>query len=190
MAENLLLKEFASSDEADDTVLFAEAFDADVEPLLLVRPEANRIVRANAAAVRLFERPLDVLRETRVTALYEHAIGALHVLTEEALERGHAYSRDIAIPRAKGEPLEVEHSALALQTAGEFHILIRISDLDARRRRSIDDAHEWWSRGRWRLFESRRRMVLRSNRWSGCSPRMSSWRSCGAPRRPTCLVAV
>ncbi|VVT27549.1 sigma 54-interacting transcriptional regulator [Rhizobium sp. EC-SD404] len=166
MAEDLLLKEFAHSDEADGTVLFADAFDTDIEALLLVRPEANRIVRANAAAVRLFERPLDVLRETRVTALYEDAIGALHVLTEEALERGHAYSRDIAIPRAKGEPLEVEHSALALKTAGEFHILIRISDLDARRRRSIDEeANNYHRQGleEWRRAERFFREIEREN---------------------------
>ncbi len=142
------------------------AFDRDAEALLVVDPLENRVLRANAAAATLFDRTISELCATPVARLYMGCLGALHALTDEAIERGHAYSRDITLTEATAPVPPLEHAALAVVHDGHLYLVLRIADLDARRRRRIDEEADNYHRqglNEWRRAERFFREIEREN---------------------------
>ncbi|WP_099867495.1 sigma-54 interaction domain-containing protein [Pararhizobium haloflavum] len=134
--------------------------------MMVVEPATNRIIRVNAAAAALFGTDCATLKQTKVTRLYQRSLAALHVMTEEALERGHAFSRDIALEGEANGKSDVEHSALSVRRGSRAYLLLRICDLKARRRRTIDEeANNYHRQGleEWRRAERFFREIEREN---------------------------
>jgi PAS domain S-box-containing protein len=152
--------------------IFEAAFALAPDARLLVDPVDDLILAANSAAASLFAQTTERLMATPVSALYRQALGALHVLSEEAMERGHAYSCEITLrgqsPRAAdaAEPSDVEHQLIAIHRDDRVYILLVIVDLEVRRRRTIDEeANNYHRQGldEWRRAERFFREIEREN---------------------------
>src|ERR1700737_3449432 len=129
----------ASAREVD---LRAIAFDFSIEPTLLLDPDADLIVAANPAACALLGYDRALLRQTRVSALHAGQVPALIVFTQAVLDKG-AYWTDALTPRhATGQSLRLEYAGSRMSHDGRSLVLLTMSDLEARRRRSVDAAAE------------------------------------------------
>ncbi|KIZ42919.1 MULTISPECIES: sigma 54-interacting transcriptional regulator [Rhodopseudomonas] len=129
-----------------DAVLRAAAFDAAVEPALLLDPGADRIVDANHAACALLGADRAVLRQTRISALHDGQIPALIVFTQ-AVQAKRAYWTHALTPRhANGTKLRVEYAGSMVAHDGRDLVLLMMSDLEQRRRRLVDAAAEDYMR--------------------------------------------
>ncbi|HBX55332.1 sigma 54-interacting transcriptional regulator [Pseudomonas sp. UBA2684] len=84
---------------------------------LLLDPYADRLLFANPAAARLLGWPLEELLQQRASRLWRHALGELLVFSEEALQRGQAWSNELGISGAQDGVLALELSAS--RVAGE-----------------------------------------------------------------------
>ncbi|MDD3445016.1 MAG: sigma 54-interacting transcriptional regulator [Zavarzinia sp.] len=143
------------------------AFEGDPEPGLLLDPFVGRVLRLNKAALRLFRLSEAAASGCMVDQLYPGARGVLHVFTEEAMDKGHAYTRDLTVIGADGKPLRLEHRAVAVTCQGAPCLYVGITDLEALRRRTIDgEANEYHRRGldEWRRAERYFRELERENR--------------------------
>lgn len=143
------------------------AFERDPEPAFILDPLSGRVLRLNRAALRLFRLAEGAAAGCMIDQLYRDARGILHIFTEEAMDRGHAYSRDLSISGADGTPLRLEHRAIAVAYQGEPCLYVGITDLKALARRTVDDeANIYHRRGldEWRRAERYFRELERENR--------------------------
>jgi formate hydrogenlyase transcriptional activator len=132
---------------ARDAELRASAFDFSIQPTLLLDPDADLIVDANPAACALLGYDRALLRQTRASALHAGQVPALIVFTQAVLDKG-AYWTDALTPRhATGQSLLLEYAGSLLPHDGRALLLITMSDLEARRRRTVDAAAEDHMRG-------------------------------------------
>lgn len=148
------------------TVALRQAFDRAPNPGLIVDPISGVVLRANKAACALFRLPETSITGRTIGQLYPDARGILHVFTEEALHRGHAWTRELELSHPDGKPLRLEHCAVATSWRGRSCIVITIEDLDAFGRRSIDDeANSYHRKGlkEWSRAELYFREIEREN---------------------------
>jgi PAS domain S-box-containing protein len=125
-----------------DADLRTLAFDYLVEPTLLLDPHADQIIDANPAACALLGYDRTLLRETRISALHAGQLPALIVFTQAVLDKG-AYWTNALTPRhATSQPLRLEYMGSLLPHDGRSLVLLTMSDLEQRRRRSVDATAE------------------------------------------------
>lgn len=119
--------------------ILRQAFDKHPEPGLIFDPFSGIIFRANKAALEFFKvAENDILGRT-IGQLYSDERGHLHVFTEEALDRGHAWTRELTLQRPDGKPMRLEHAAVSVSLQGKTRIVLTITDLSSFERRSVDD---------------------------------------------------
>ncbi|WP_374631834.1 sigma 54-interacting transcriptional regulator [Ferrovibrio sp.] len=125
---------------AQEASRFGPAFEAHTEAMLVLDPMADRILDANPAACRLLGYHRSALRDSRLSLLHPEQMPALIVFTEAALNLGGHWTRDLTPKHASGKTLKLEYSAAPLpRRAGEPEMLLfTLSDLEERRRRSVD----------------------------------------------------
>jgi PAS domain-containing protein len=82
--------------------------------MLIIEPLADRILLANPTCCRLLDCSLDDLLGQRASRLWAHAPDALLAFTEEAQERGLAWSDRLDILGRDGQQLNVDISASLL----------------------------------------------------------------------------
>ncbi len=141
-------------------------FDCSPDAGLIYDLSTGIIFRANKAAGRLFKFSQTELSGRTIGQLYPDARGVLHVFSEEAIERGVAWTRELELSRADGTPLRLEHCAVSAEWQGGVCIVLRIMDLDDLQRRSVDDEANVYHRlgiNEWRKAERYFREIEREN---------------------------
>jgi formate hydrogenlyase transcriptional activator len=123
------------------------AFDFSIEPTLLLDPDADLIVDANPAACALLGYDRALLRQTRVSALHAGQLPALIVFTQAVLDKGAFWTNALTPRHATGRNLRLEYAGARLPHDGRSLLLLTMSDLEARRRRTVDAAAEDHMRG-------------------------------------------
>ena len=148
-------------------VFLRQAFDRRPEPGLIFDPYSGVITRANKSAQEFFRMTeTDILGRT-LGQLYSDERGQLHVFTEETLDRGHAWTRELTLQRPDGKPMRLEHAAIAVSWQGKSRIILAITDLSSLERRSFDDEANTYHRNgleEWRKAERYFREIERENR--------------------------
>jgi hydrogenase-4 transcriptional activator len=148
------------------TELLKAAFDRAPEPRLLIDPVGDSVLRANRAACAIYALTADELLKRRISSLYADSLGELLVFTEEAIDRGHAWSRDLVLRRPDGTPMNLEHSLIACPQRDRLCLQLSILDLTPLRYRTIDDeANSYHRQGleEWRRAERFFREIEREN---------------------------
>ncbi len=146
--------------------LLKAAFSSAPEPLLLIDPLNDVILRANKAACAIYALTKDELLKRSFSALYRECRGELLVVTEEAFERGHAWSRDLILRRPDGSAMDLEHSFVTCKQRDQHYLLLSLQDLTSLRYRSIDsEANSYHRQGldEWRRAERFFREIEREN---------------------------
>ncbi|GJD32581.1 Anaerobic nitric oxide reductase transcription regulator NorR [Methylobacterium adhaesivum] len=142
---------------------FGAVFEQLPEPMLVLDPNADRIVDANPAAARLLGYDRETLRVMAASALHPGQVPALIVFTQGALAKGHWWSQALIPRHADGKSLRLEYAASPLS---DGRLLLTLSDLDARRRRVIDgqaDQHMRAGIAEWQRMERIFRDIEREN---------------------------
>ncbi|GAB4236799.1 MAG: sigma 54-interacting transcriptional regulator [Kiloniellaceae bacterium] len=142
------------------------SFDRAPEPRLLIDPLSDSILRANKAACAIYALTPDELLKRRFSSLYADSLGELLVFTEEAIDRGCAWSRDLVLRRPDGSPMNLEHSFIACQQRDRLCLQLSILDLTLLRYRTIDEeANSYHRQGleEWRRAERFFREIEREN---------------------------
>ncbi len=146
--------------------LLRAAFDRSPDPGLIIDPYSGMILHANHAAGSLFVGSGVKLAGQTIDRLYPEAHGLLHVFTEETLDRGHAWTRDLTLSGANGKPLRLEHAAVLAKWQGNTCVVLTIVDLDRINRRAVDEeANSYPRKGleEWRRAERYFREIEREN---------------------------
>ncbi|MGD1880285.1 MAG: sigma 54-interacting transcriptional regulator, partial [Kiloniellaceae bacterium] len=142
------------------------AFERAPEPRLVVDPLNDSILRAIKAACASFSLTPDELLKRRFSSLYGESRGELLVFTEEAIDRGHAWSRDLVLRRPDGSEMNLEHSLIACPQRDRLCLLVAILDLTLLRYRTVDnEANSYHRQGleEWRRAERFFREIEREN---------------------------
>ena len=149
--------------EASDD--FGSVFEQHREAMLVLEPEADRIVDANPAAARLLGYDRAALRAVAASALHPGQRPALIVFTQGAFAKGQWWSHALEPRHADGRSLRLEYAGCPL--AGDPpRLLVTLSDLDARRRRVVDgeaDDHMRAGIAEWQRVERIFRDIEREN---------------------------
>jgi PAS domain S-box-containing protein len=135
---------FSSSGGPD---LRSIAFDFLIEPALLLDPHADRILDANAAACTLLGYDRALLRDTRISTLHEGQLPALIVFTQAVMAKTSYWSTSLTPRHATGKKLMLEYAGTLVPREGTPLLLLTMSDLEQRYRRSIDTVAEDHMRG-------------------------------------------
>jgi len=147
------------------TEQFGLVFEDCAEAMLAVDPYGDRVLDANPAACRLLGYDRAALRGNAMSKLHPGQVPALVVFTEAVLAKGRFWSTDLHPRHASGRELKVEYAGSVL--AGQPpRLLLTLSDLEARRRRHVDEAAEGFVRGglaEWQRVERFFRDVEREN---------------------------
>jgi PAS domain S-box-containing protein len=129
-------------DAAQIVDLRIAAFEASVEAMLLVDPYGDGIVDANPSACALLGYDRALLRQTRASTLHAGDIPALTVFTEAVLHKGAYWTTTLTPRHATGQKLALEYAGCVLPHDDRTLLLLTLTDLDARRRRTVDAAAE------------------------------------------------
>lgn len=122
------------------------------EPAFLLDPFSGRVLRSNPAANAFFRLPGNTIEGLFIDKLYPDNRAELYVFTEEALVRGHARTRALALFRPDGCEISIEHKATAVAQGDITTVLVQLLDLEALHRRDVNEAadsylrkglHEW-----------------------------------------------
>jgi PAS domain S-box-containing protein len=142
------------------------------QPLLIFDPDEDRIADANDAACRLLGYQRDTLLALRVSALHAGQLPTLVVFTQAVMAKGAYWNTTLAPRHASGKELEVEYLGSVLAHEERRLIVVSMSDLQERRRRTIDVAAndflgggltEWQRAERvFRDIERENRLILRA----------------------------
>ncbi len=127
--------------------LRAVAFDFSILPTLLLDPHSDLIVDANPAACALLGYDRALLRQTRVSTLHAGQLPALIVFTQAVLDKGAFWTNALTPRHATGQSLRLEYAGSLVPHDGRSLLLLTMSDLEARRRRTVDAAAEDHMRG-------------------------------------------
>ncbi|HEY0220043.1 MAG TPA: sigma 54-interacting transcriptional regulator [Afipia sp.] len=147
---------------------FADStFDFSAAPLLLLDPKADQIVEANPAACALLGYDRALLRQMKISALHVGQLPQLIVFTQAVMAKGSYWTHTLSPRHAAGKELRLEYAgSLVPRTDCEPLMLLTISDLDERQRRSVDAAADDFMRGgipAWKRVERVFRDIEREN---------------------------
>ncbi len=117
---------------------YGAAFEHGALATLVLDPVADRVMDANPAACRLLGYDRAALRQMPVSNLHPGQLPALIVFSEAVLAQGVYWTRTLTPRHATGHELRLEYAASRLEDAGGRLILLTLTDLDERQRRTID----------------------------------------------------
>lgn len=146
--------------------LWETAFDFAAEPMLLLDPHGNRIVEVNSAACKLLGYDRALLRQMKITALFEGQVPALVVFTQAVFDKGSFWTTSLTPRHAAGGKLRLEYTGSLIPQAGTRLVLLAMNDLEQRRRRLVDATAEDHMRGgitAWQRVERVFRDIEREN---------------------------
>ncbi len=155
-----------SDDQKLGKSLFGVAFDFCGEALLVVDPLTDRLIDANPAACRLLATDRSVLRGTAFSALHAGQLPALIVFTQAVMAKGASWTHSLTPRHGRDRELHLEYSATLIPGEPGPLLLIAMSDIDERRRRTIDtDAANYMQSGiaEWQRVERLFRDIEREN---------------------------
>ncbi|MBX9709566.1 MAG: sigma 54-interacting transcriptional regulator [Xanthobacteraceae bacterium] len=142
-------------------------FDFSAAPLLLLDPNADQIVEANPAACALLGYDRALLRQMQISALHAGQLPALIVFTQAVIAKGSYWTRSLTPRHAAGKELRLEYAGSLVPRADDGPlVLLTISDLEERERRSVDAAADDYMRGgipAWKRVERVFRDIEREN---------------------------
>jgi PAS domain S-box-containing protein len=144
---------------------FGLAFEEGREPMLVFDPAADRIVDANAAAVRLLGYPRAGLRGMAASTLHPGQLPTLIVFTQAVQAKGHWWTHALSPRHGEGRALHLEYAGSLLTSAAPL-MLVTLSDLETRRHRQVDaqaDAHMRAGLSEWQRMERIFRDIEREN---------------------------
>src|SRR5512138_1122213 len=143
-------------------------FECSAQPQIVLDPDSDRVIDANPAACRLLGYDRALLRGSSATGLHPGQFSALHVFTEAVLDKGAFYTTSLVPRHAADKVVRVEYLGSRLTLAGAPNcILVSISDLEERQRRSVDTAAEEFMRkglAEWQRVDRVFRHIERENR--------------------------
>nr|WP_280953901.1 sigma 54-interacting transcriptional regulator [Methylobacterium terrae] len=148
---------------------FGSVFEAGAEAMLVLDPDADRIVDANEAASRLLGHTRDTLRGMAASALHPGQLAALIVFTQGVQAKGRWWTHTLTPRHGAGRSLTLETVGTVLP---DRLVLFTLFDLDERRQRQVDreaDRHmraglsEWQRMERiFRDIEHENQLILRA----------------------------
>ncbi len=148
---------------ADPNAEFGPVFEVGAEAMLVIDPDADRIVAANAAAARLLGREQDALRGEPVSALHPGQLPALIVFTQGVQAKGRWWTHALTPRHGEGRALTIETVGTAMP---DGLVLLTLVDLDERRQRQVDreaDRHMRAGLSEWQRMERIFRDIEREN---------------------------
>ena len=135
---------------------------------LIFDPDEDRVVDANVAACRLLGYDRDALVGQKVSDLHPGQLPTLIVFTQAVLAQGQWWTLSLKPRHAAGREVEVEYIGSILPLGGMRRlIVVAASDLQARRKRTIDAAADDFMGGgitEWQRVERVFRDIERENR--------------------------
>jgi PAS domain S-box-containing protein len=131
------------------TASFSSIFESTPQPMLVVEPNANRIADANRAACRLLGTDRDLLRAMKFTDLHPGQRPALIVFTQAVMAKGTFWTHSLSARHAAGHELALEYEASVMTEPGasEPRLLVTMTDLAERRKRSATSEAQLATRG-------------------------------------------
>lgn len=146
---------------------YGPAFEHSADAMLVADPYGGAVLDANPAACRLLGYDRAVLRGISMAALHPGQIPSLVVFSEAVLAQGQYWSSDLHPRHATGRELKVEYAGAALLDQDQQpRLLLTLGDLEARRRRQVDEAAEGYVRSglnEWQRVERFFRDMEREN---------------------------
>ncbi|WP_288580480.1 sigma 54-interacting transcriptional regulator [uncultured Methylobacterium sp.] len=142
---------------------FGAVFEAGAEAMLVLDPNANRIVDANGAASRLLGHARDVLIGMAASTLHPGQLPALIVFTQGVQAKGRWWTHTLTPRHGAGRVLSVETVGTVLP---DRLVLFTLFDLDERRQRQVDreaDRHMRAGLSEWQRMERIFRDIEREN---------------------------
>lgn len=136
------------------------------DPALVADPTSDLIERANQRLLKLLNRTLDDASEARLSSLFKGQMPQLVSITDEALERGTAWSRDLSLVTGDERSIAVELSLSVFMVAGEPRLLMLLRDLDelkARRERYEINTYHRDGLLHWKRIETLFQEIERKN---------------------------
>jgi PAS domain S-box-containing protein len=136
------------------------------DPALVADPSNDRVEQANQRLLQLLGSPANGLDDHRVTHLFRGQIPQLVAITDEALCRGEAWSRDLRLVADDDRVIDVELSLSRFHVGGEPRLLILLRDLEKlRERRERHEINTYHRDGllHWKRIETLFREIEREN---------------------------
>lgn len=142
---------------------FGPVFEAGAEAMLVLDPDADRIVDANDAAARLLGQARTALRGMAASTLHPGQLPALIVFTQGVQAKGRWWTHTLTPRHGAGRALNVEIVGTVLPGG---LVLVTLFDLDERRQRQVDreaDRHMRAGLSEWQRMERIFRDIEREN---------------------------
>lgn len=142
---------------------FGAVFEAGAEAMLVLDPDADRIVAANAAAARLLGQARDALVGMAASVLHPGQLPALIVFTQGVQAKGRWWTHTLTPQHGAGRALSIETVGTVLP---DRLVLFTLFDLDERRQRQVDreaDRHMRAGLSEWQRMERIFRDIEREN---------------------------
>ena len=136
------------------------------DPALLVDPVRDTVEAANTHLASMLGRPITELAEGRVTTLFGGQTPQLVTLTDEAMTRGKAWSRELSLLNSDGQIIQLETSMSVMTLTSEPRVLMLLRDLDLLRERRERHEINSYHRGgllHWKRVENLFREIEREN---------------------------
>ncbi len=152
-----------TTDDRSGVAGFGAVFEAGAEAMLVLDPDANRIVDANGAASRLLGHARDVLIGMAASTLHPGQLPALIVFTQGVQAKGRWWTHTLTPRHGAGRVLSVETVGTVLP---DRLVLFTLFDLDERRQRQVDreaDRHMRAGLSEWQRMERIFRDIEREN---------------------------
>jgi PAS domain S-box-containing protein len=127
---------------AEEAAARATAFDFSADAMLLIDPHADAILEANAAACTLLGYDRATLRQMKLTLLHEGQVPSLIVFTQAVFAKNTYWTTSLTPRHATGKKLQLEYAGSLIPQGDRPLVLLVLSDLQQRRRRSLDAAAE------------------------------------------------
>ncbi|WP_291824037.1 sigma 54-interacting transcriptional regulator [Marinobacter sp.] len=136
------------------------------DPALIADPNNDRVEQANKRLLQLLGSSADAVAEQRVTRLFRGQVPQLVAITDEALVRGEAWSRDLKLVADDDRVIHVELSLSRFYRGEEPRVLILLRDLT--KLRELRERHEINTYHRdgllhWKRIETLFREIEREN---------------------------
>jgi PAS domain S-box-containing protein len=109
-------------------------FDHANDAILLIDPEHDRILDANAQASRMLGYdPAELTREVRISSVHPHEMERLRQFAQDVKTRGEGWTDELSCMRKDGLRLPSEISASVVQVDGRDCIIAMVRDVSARK---------------------------------------------------------
>jgi PAS domain S-box-containing protein len=136
-------------------------------PMLVIDPDTDATVWANAQAARFFGLDADALLSQRFSRLHPGQLPALIVFSEAVMTLGSYWTRDLTPQHAADQKLRVEYRGDRIGAeAGKRLLLLTVIDLVEQERHTTDaEANRFWTSGiaEWQRVERLFRDIEREN---------------------------